>query len=192
MDQFVKFKISAETTNLVRISSVGKDEFAVVYEVVYGDICLTTKVYQMSGYPDGFTFIEANTGLQIDKFKGAYNQLSPIYRSILHDKIPNLVDVLNNSMKSPVDEGDVFLVKGERGWNMVLPFYIDLSNADLASYIANASFWLALFLVRTLISIKTQRIPFIDLASVYSDIAELNSLQSLQHIQDTLPDGVMD
>lgn len=190
MNAFIRQNSQVDQSNMVRLSSLDNGTNSMFYEVTFRDITITTEFYQLQNYPSGFSFMEAHVGLHLRDFQVAYNDLKPIFRSILHNKTPLLLDTINNSMKTSVEEGDVFFGKNGDVWNVILPIVIDLSKCDFSTHIINGSLALAHYIIEMLLNIKGSNVSFIDLSSIISDINKLNDSHFLHYAKQVLPYGV--
>lgn len=192
MNAFTEIVNTQNRNNIVQ-GSFSPEQYMIHNKVSFCDIIVNSYFYQLNDLPPGLSCLEFEVKLAIAPLVNQYNGLKPIFRSILNERIPNIIPFLLNTAEKTISEGNPYFKRVENTslYNVVVPFYLENSN-DYGSQIIDISLPVSIELCRTLLAIRTQKLDFIDLTQVRSSYAHLNNPDVLQYIISNLPEGVID
>lgn len=192
MDAFVEIVNTQSRNNIVH-GSFSQEQSIMRNKVSFCDIIVNSFFYQLDNLPAGLSCLEFEINLDISPLVNQYNSLKPIFRSILNERIPNIIPFLLETAENSISEGKPYFrrVQNTTSYNVVVPFYLD-SWDNYQSQIINLSLPIAIELCRTLLAIRTQRLDFINLTQMKSSFAHLNNPDVLKYVIENLPEGVMD
>lgn len=192
MKPFLEKLLIPESSGKINCSIEPEDNFYRHIELKCKDLCINTYMYQMKGYPAGFSFLRAHLGININSLIPQFNSIKPIFRSILNEKVPGIADLLYAANKPAAEEGVAFFKKiDDEKCDVEVPFYLENSSASIT--LLNNSIYLTGAILEMLIAIKTEELNFIDLSSICCNYSNLNDVNFLIYAYNTLPlQGVMD
>ena len=160
-------------------------------EMVFDDVCMNTSVYRLKDDKSDLIYMQSHIGLTLGSFVSNFNSLKQDYRSILIDKIPGIIELIEASFQPREEEKPFFKDEG-RYLDAILPFTINNENDrnTVKRALINFSLQFVSDLLVMLIAIRTERFNFIDLSDICSIYPHLNDVSFLYHAYETIPESM--
>lgn len=158
-------------------------------QLLYDDIEMNTYLFQPAGFPNGYTIVTARMQFNIDDFIRHYNQETPIFRSILFDKVPLFMQSIANAEKKEVNSCYFY---GDEECDLVMPFMLNPTPEDGEMILMKKSIYITKYTLKMLLQIhafvnSTPDTHFSYLKNVISLYSNLNESAFLYYAYNKIP-----